>query len=360
MTRIDQVLVSASPGDAVTDFARTLRRVLSAHVRSEIFALHYDPRLAGEVGPLQEYAERGKPRSARDVIVFHLSIGEPELARFLHERPERLVVVYHNISPSEPFRPYDPTFAELLDEGRTQLATLPRRATAAMTYTEFNAGELRAAGYPGLQVLPLVVDVGGLRAAAPDAATVHRLQAGGPGPLILSVGQLLPHKRPDFLVEAFHILCTYLVPDARLLLAGPTRLPAYREAVQTQIDELHLDRAVLAGAVSAEELAAFFHCADLFVTASEHEGFCVPLLEAMAFDLPFIGRRFGAVPETSGRAGLLLDVADGPAVAAEAMATVLGDGSLRAGLIDAGRRRLADFDAEVAKRAWRDALLAFT
>jgi glycosyltransferase involved in cell wall biosynthesis len=358
MIRIDHVLVSAAPGDAVTDFARALRTVLSPYARSEIFALHYDPRLAGEVAPLQDYATRRKPRSSRDVIVFHLSIGEPEMAAFLSERPERIVVVYQNISPAEPFRAYDPTFSELLDQGRQLLASLAARATAALTPSEFNGGELRAAGYRSVELLPLVVDLSRLRSAEPAGAVIQRVRSTGPGPVILSVGQVLPHKRPDFVVEAFHILSTYLVPDAHLLLAGPTRLPAFGEAIQTQIDELHLERALVTGAVSTEELAACFGSADLFVTASEHEGFCVPLLEAMAFDLPFIARRFGAVPETAAGAGLLLDPADGPAVAAEAMAAVLGDARLRATLIEAGRRRLADFDIDRAKRAWRDALLA--
>jgi glycosyltransferase involved in cell wall biosynthesis len=292
------------------------------------------------------------------VVLFHLSIGEPELAQFLAERAEPLVVVYHNISPADPFRPYDPTFADLLDDGRRQLAALARRAVAAMTYTEFNAGELRSAGYRSLIVLPIVVDVSGLRSAAPDPGALPRVTGGSPGPVVLSVGQLLPHKRPDFVVEAFHILSTYLVPDVLLLLVGPTRLPAYCDAVQTQIDELHLGRAVITGGVSRPELAAFFGAADLFVTASEHEGFCVPLLEAMAFDLPIIARRFGAVPETSGSAGLLLEATDGPAVAAEAMAAVLGDRGLRAAMADSGRERLADFDIEPAKQAWLDALLA--
>jgi glycosyltransferase involved in cell wall biosynthesis len=290
-------------------------------------------------------------------VLFHLSIGEPELAHFLAQRSEPLVVVYHNISPADPFRPYDPTFADLLDDGRRQLAALAQRAVAAMTYTEFNASELRSAGFRSLTVLPIIVDVSGLRSAAPDPGALPRVTAGGPGAVVLSVGQLFPHKRPDFVIEAFHILSTYLVPDALLLLAGPTRLPAYRDAVQTQIDELHLDRAVITGAVSRQELAAFFGAADMFVTASEHEGFCVPLLEAMAFDLPIIARRFGAVPETSGPAGLLLEATDGPAVAAEAMAAVLRDQGLRAAMVDKGRRRLADFDIEPAKEAWLDALL---
>jgi glycosyltransferase involved in cell wall biosynthesis len=357
MTRVDQVIASASPGDAVTDFALALRATLSGHVGSEIFAVHCDPGLSTRVRPLGDYARRARP-GGRDVVVYHLSIGAPDLARFVDERSERIVLVYHNISPPDAFRPYDPTFSELLDEGRRQLAALVDRVTATITFSEFNANDLRAAGYRQLTVLPLVVGVSGLRSAEPDRTALGRFVGAPEGPVILSVGQLLPHKRPDFVVEAFHILSTYLVPNASLLLTGPVRLPAYGQAVQTQIDELHVHRAVITGAVRREELVGFFRGADLFVTASEHEGFCVPLLEAMAFDLPIVARRFGAVPETAGDAALLLDPADGPAVAAETIAAVLEDPGLQATLVGAGRRRLADFDAERATEAWRDALLA--
>lgn len=364
--RIDQVLVSAAPGDAVTNLAMTLRQLFPAKIRSDIFALYFDQQLARDVRPLKEYAKRPGARSARDLLIFHLSIGEPDLAAFLRQRSERMAVIYHNISPAEPFRPYDPGFADLLDEGRRELVELHARTAAAFTVSAFNAEELRDAGYRDITVLPLVVDpesLGPVPAETPVPVHPDRPGPGRPaaeecGPLIISVGQVLPHKRPDFLLEAFHILSTYLVKDARLAVIGPDRLPAYRAALQTQIDELQLERARLTGAVPRAELAEFFRTASVFATASEHEGFCVPLLEAMSFDLPILARRFAAIPETAGPAGLLLDQADGPEVAAEALATLLGDHDLRRQLVTRGRARLRDFDPNRAKASWRDALLA--
>ncbi len=355
--RIDQVVVSASPGDAITNFAQSLRRVLSSDVGSDLYAYYYHQDLEGDVKPLQDYTtrRRGNPR---DLLVFHVSIGEPEVADLVLSRPERLVVVYHNISPSEPFRPYDPGFADLLDRGRAELRRLRPRTTAVLAESEFNAAELRALGFPNVAVVPLIVDLQALQTTPSDGALSERLRTQMEGPVILAVGQLLPHKRVDFLIEAFHILSTYLVPEAQLIVVGSPRLPGYANALQTQIDELHLERAWLSGSVSQPELAACLRRADIFATASEHEGFCVPLLEAMSFDLPFQARRFGAIPETAGGAGLVLEPEDGPAVVAEAWATLISDPSLRAELVARGQERLQAYDLDLTKEAWRQALLA--
>lgn len=341
--------MSASPGDAVTNEALALRPALKELGESEIFAPYYDPSLAGDVLPLDEYGRRapaGGAGAGDDVLVVHGSIGEAAVAEFLAGRPERLVLRYHNISPAGPFRPYDPAFAALLDQGRAEVAALRPRVALALADSAFNAADLEAMGYRDVRVSPLVVDPAALCALDPDPATAHHLATEVDGPVLLYVGQLLPHKRPDLLVQAFHTLVTYLDPDARLILVGPARLPAYGHAVQHLVHELSLPGAWVAGPVSPEALAAFYRRADAFVTASEHEGFCVPLLEAMAFDLPVGARAAGAVAETAGTAALLLPTAAGPLLLAEAMHALLHDEPLRVGLVERGRRRLGQFGAE--------------
>lgn len=345
--RFHQVLVSASPGDAVTNEALALRPALRRLGDSEIFARYHDPSLAGEVLPLDEYERRapGAPAGAADdVLVVHGSIGEAEVAAFLAARPERLVLRYHNISPAGPFRPYDPAFAALLDQGRREITALRPRVALALADSAFNGADLEAMGYEDVRVSPLVVDPAALCALAPDPATAHHLATEVEGPVLLFVGQLLPHKRPDLLVQAFHVLVTYLDPDAQLILVGPARLPRYRDAVQHLVHELSLPGAWVAGPVSREALAAFYRRADAFVTASEHEGFCVPVLEAMAFGVPVCARAAGAIPETVGDAALVLPPGDGPLVLAEAMAALLHDDDLRDQLVQRGRARLPHFE----------------
>jgi glycosyltransferase involved in cell wall biosynthesis len=356
---INQVLVSASPGDAITNSAFELRSLLRRIGPSDIYARYIHEDLADEIFPLGDYVHWRSARPHDDLLLFHASIGEPELLAFLTERPERLVVVYHNISPSGPFLTYDPAFAGLLDGGRRELEVLADRAALALADSTFNAEELRAIGYRDVRVSPLIVDVQRLLTVEPDPGTSNHLTTQLEGPVVLFVGQLLPHKRPDFLIESYHVMVTELEPTAHLILVGSDRrLPRYVTALRHLINELNLTRAWITGGVTAEELAAFYRRADLFATASEHEGFCVPLLEAMAFDVPVLARGCGAVPETLGDAGLLLPADAGPTLAAEAMAEILGNDQLRQELISAGHRRLCHYAPERARETFLRHLLS--
>lgn len=353
-----QVLVAASPGDASTNAALEVRDLLRRIGPSEIFAHHVHPGVAGEVVSLDRYGQHAGSRPRDDVLVYHASIGEPEVHRFVSARPERLVLVYHNISPAEAFAPYDPGFAGLLEAGRRDLSLLRDRVTLALADSAFNAAELVALGYTDVRVSPLIIDPQVLHGVDLDEGTTHHLDERVHGPVLLFVGQILPHKRPELLVQAFHVLTTYLVPEAHLIMVGSPRLPRFHRAVQDQVAELGLSQAWLTGAVAPETLRSFYERADAFVTASEHEGFCVPLLEAMSFDLPIVARDAAAIPETLAGAGLMIGVDDGAMVLGEAMAEVLTNTSLRSALIERGRRRLADFDPEIARRQFLENLLA--
>jgi glycosyltransferase involved in cell wall biosynthesis len=354
---IHQVLVSASPGDAITNEAFELRQTLRQVCPSEIYARFYDPVLAGEVIPLGQFSRRADSEPESDLIVFHASIGEPEVLAFLLERPERLVLKYHNISPADAFRDYDPAFAGLLEAGRDELAALAAHTTLALADSQFNAGELDALGYRDVRVAPLIIDLDRIRGTEPDWGTDNHLRTQLHGPVLLSVGQLLPHKRPNLMIQAYHVLVTYLVPDAHLIMVGTPRLPRYFQTLQLMVSELNLPGAWLTGAVTDAQLAAFFRHADVFVTASEHEGFCAPLAEAMTMDLPIIARDFAAVPETLGGAGLLLPADDDPLLLAEAMAEMLSNDELRKQCVDAGRRRAEAFDPDRARAVFLEHLL---
>ena len=323
--QLHQVVVAAAPGDATTNFALELRTLLRRIGSSDIYARYIDPTLAGDVLPLDE---RGAG-SADDVLLYHASIGEPAVFDFLMGRPERLVLVYHNISPAEAFAPYDPAFAGLLERGREEVRRLRDRASAALAVSAFNARDLESLGYSDVRVAPLIVDPTALQDVEPDADLTRLLRDHVDGPVLLFVGQLLPHKRVDLLIKAFHLLATAIRPDARLIVVGPPRLPRYSSLLRQFVRELNLPRCWLAGAVTTEQLAAFYRRADAFVTASEHEGYCAPLVEAMAFGLPVVARDYAGIPDTLGHAGLLLPPDEDPALLAEAMAAALLDDDIR-------------------------------
>ena len=348
--QIHQVLVSATPGDAITNSALELRDLLRRIGPSEIFAHHVHPAVADEVVSLSKYFLMASPQPRDDILLYHASIGDPEVHGFIVDRPERRVLMYHNISPAEAYAPYEPGFAGLLDAGRRDLALLKDHVVMALCDSAFNASELIALGYKDVRVSRLIIDAGALHSVEPEESTSHHLAEKVDGPVALFVGQILPHKRPEMLVWALHALATYLMPDVHLVLLGSLRLPRYAAAVQQQIVELGLHRAWLTGAVTPETLRAFYERADVFVTASDHEGFCVPFLEAMSFGVPIVARGTTAVPETLGGAGLVLDPADSPLVMAEAWAEVIGDPALRHDLRERGAARLRDFDPDEARR----------
>ena len=340
---VHQVVATASPRDAVTNSAFAFRELLRQAGPSEVYALHIDPQLEGEVLPIDAFA--ASDPSPGDLVLYHLSIGAPRVVEILSQVESRLAVVYHNISPPEAFAPYDRAFAGLLEIGRRELRELAGRAVLAITPSRFNAQELTEAGYRDVRVVPLIVE----RPATPPptgtaAVDTARFDLDVDGPVAVFIGQLLPHKRPEFLLHAFHALTTHLRPDVHLWLVGAARLPAYAEALHDTVAALSMPNVRFISDVADAALQAILRRADLFVTASDHEGFCVPIVEAFAATTPVVARRRGAVPETVGDAGVLLDPGDGPLVLAEAVAEVLANDPLRQTLIDRGTARLEWFD----------------
>lgn len=345
---VHQVIVAAAPGDAITTQALEIRRMLRlSGSRSKVFARYIDPALAPSVLALDEYPRVAGADDA--VLLYHASIGEPEVARFLKERPERLAIVYHNMSPAGPFAPYDPGFSARLETGRRELESLQERVSLAIAVSEYNAADLATHGYRDIRVAPLIIDPNRLLTVPLHPETVA-WQSEVPGPVLLFVGQLLPHKQPHVLLQAFHTLVTYLLPEAHLFLVGTPRLPRYKECLQFFIEEMNLTHCgIIKSPVTDGELAAYYRRADAFVTLSEHEGFCVPLLEAMAFGKPVLARAAGAIPETLGDAGLMIGPDDGTLVAAEAMYEILTNQPLRRELVAAGAKRLEHYSADRAR-----------
>lgn len=339
---VDQILVGAAPGDAVTGIALAMRDLLRLDGPSEIYARYRDPVLAGDVHTLDELPI-GR-RTAADVLVYHASIGEPDVMAFLEGRPERLIVHYHNMTPARFFRTFDQRLSQLLEIGRGELGALRPRVCGALADSRYNADELETMGYRDVRVAAPPVDFHGLLAQPTDPPLQRHIELYHQGPRILFVGQLLPHKRPDVLLGAAHILRTYFGIPVFLVIAGTPRVASYAAALQRFVLEGNLAGVWLAGPQSASRLATFFRHSDILVTASEHEGFCVPLLEAMAFGLPVVARAAAAIPETMGGAGVLLPSDAGPALFAEAIAELLDDPALRIELQTRGYERVLDFD----------------
>jgi glycosyltransferase involved in cell wall biosynthesis len=351
---VDQILVGAAPGDAVTGIALAMRELLRLDGPSEIYARYRDPALAGDIHTLAEFPA-GR-RSSSDVLVYHASIGEPDVMAFLDDRPDRLIVHYHNMTPARFFRPFDERLADLLDVGRRELMELRPRVDGALADSRYNADELETLGYRDVRVVAPPVDFQHLLGQPSDPDVQRHVERYHDGPRLLFVGQVLPHKRPDLLLATVHVLRTYFGIPVFLVLVGTPRVPSYAAALQRFAEESNLAGIWLAGSQSPARLATFLRSSDILVTASEHEGFCVPLLEAMAFGKPVVARSVAAIPETLGGAGLLLPADAGPALFAEAIAELIWDPALRLELETRGYERVLDFDPVVTRAAMRAAV----
>ena len=338
---IHQVLAGAAPGDAVSGMARAIRDELRKVARSELYAVHIDEGEKRDVLPLSKFPLLPSPER---IIVYHASIGEPVLTHFLMGRDERIVLVYHNMTPSGFFTNLDPWVATLLDWGRVELRQLRPKVSLAVADSPFNAVDLEAAGYDPIHVVPVGIDVNRLLRYRPDPKLDARISREQTLPYLLAIGQLFPHKRHELLVQAVRVLKDVHDREVGLVVAGVERQPLYREALVLLAEELGLREVTFTGRLSDRGLATYLRRASVYVNASEHEGFAVPPLEAMALGIPVVVRGCGALPTTVAGGGLVLDADSGPLELAEAAATVLGDSELRSAMQRAGTLRLRELD----------------
>jgi glycosyltransferase involved in cell wall biosynthesis len=346
--RVDQVIPSLASRDAIGVHTINLRDGLrQVGIDSDIFYGSFTPDVQHEGRPVTELGRAGRDRW----LLYQSSIGSPVYDLFA-ARPEPKLVNYHNITPAYLLRDWEPNVGYEVALGRTQLARLAPQSRFAVADSAFNESELRDLGYQGTAVVPLLIDMHA-KSDEPDpvlAAELARRRGVSGGADLLFVGKISPHKAPHDLVKMLAVLRRLYDPAARLHLVGSPLGETYEPALRSFISELGLDDAVnLAGSVSGGELEAYLQAADVFVCASDHEGFCVPLTEAMGHGVPIVAYGVTAVPETVGGAGLVLPDKS-PALFAAAVSKVLSDVALREHLSATGLERAASFSLPESQR----------
>jgi glycosyltransferase involved in cell wall biosynthesis len=326
-----QVLSGAGPVDAVSRQALAFRERFAAWGwGGRDVAAFIDPRAKG-FAPLREL----RP-AAGDVLLIHYSAYAPRLRGVL-DLPNRKLLLSHNVTPARWLWDHDPPIALQCELGRRQLPEYAARCDLAAGVSAYNAAELGSE-----VVIPPIVDLSRLR-----------LRGQTPESHVLFVGRLAPHKRQDEVIRAFALYRRRHAPDARLTLVGEPLNEGYLRALRELAERV--GGVEIESSLSDQELADRYARAAVFLCLSEHEGFCVPLLEAFAADVPVIARPAGGVPETVGDAALLVEDRD-PAVVAELLALVIDDGELRAELQRRGRARVDHYAPERAAVALRAAL----
>ena len=258
----------------------------------EIVAQHVSPELRGHVMRLG----RRRAMPSGGVLVLHYSIWS-EAARVAREDRRPLILCYHNITPAELLRPYDRGIAHYCELGRRALPGLAR-AQLVVTDSGFNAEELRgAAGFRDVHVVPLLLDL----------PTPQATRRRGEEPTILTVGRIAPNKLLEDVIRVFALYQREHAPRASLVIVGSDEaFPGYGRALRRLVAELGAGGVRFAGRVGDAERDRLYTTADAYLCMSVHEGFCVPLVEAMALGLPVVARAAGAIPETLAGVGLAM------------------------------------------------------
>jgi glycosyltransferase involved in cell wall biosynthesis len=336
---VNQWVPAAHAGDAIGDSARKMRAMLRAlgH-ESEIYALTIDDELQGDVRPFSDTAAQ-----AGDLTIFHYALPSPMTAAFAGLVRGR-VLQYHNVTPAHYFAPYDPALFRLASLARAELATLVGQVDLALGVSEFNRAELEAMGFAPTGVLPLAVDVS--RVSRPvRRPALEKILTADDMINFLFVGRVAPNKKlEDHLKLAEHYK-RYVDEYYRFIFVGKhDAVPQYYASIRAMMARFRLlnERFIFTGPVPDDDLAVYYRHAAVYISLSEHEGFCAPLLEAMAADVPILAYAAAAVPETLGGSGVQFYPKD-MEYAAELLAVLTFDDDVRARVIAGQRARLAHF-----------------
>ncbi len=340
---INQWVPAAHRHDAIGDNARRIRDVLRrlGHT-SELYAQTIDDDLAGDVRPFADPAAR-----RGDLTIFHFAIASPMTEQFAALSSGR-IVQYHNVTPAHFFAPYDAGIFRLAALSRRELGTLAGRVDLAVGVSEFNRHELEGLGFGRTGVLPLAVDLRRLT-DAPRCPALERALLEDEFTNILFVGRLAPNKRIEDHIRLAEHYKRYVDSAYRFIFVGRTdAVPRYYSMVRALVREYRMlpERFLFTGPVDEVELAAYYRTASAYVSLSEHEGFCAPLIEAMAMDVPVLAYAATAVTETLAGAGVQFTPKD-LEYAAELLGMLVYEDGVRGPILEGQRRRVRDFSDEM-------------
>jgi glycosyltransferase involved in cell wall biosynthesis len=342
---VNQWVPAAHKGDAIGDSARRMRGLLRhmGHT-SEIYALTIDDELKGDVRPFADpAATRG------DLTMFHFALPSPMTEAFARLTGGRLLQ-YHNVTPASYFAPYDPALFRLASIARQELATLVGRVDLALGVSDYNRRELEALGFGPTGVLPLAVDLSRITKPVQRPALDKILDDDFVN--FLFVGRIAPNKKIEDHIRLAEHYKRYVDAYYRFIFVGKyDAVPRYFATIRALMTEYRLlnERFVFTGPVPDEDVAVYYRHSAVYISLSEHEGFCAPLLEAMAADVPVLAYSAAAVPETLGGAGVQFAPKD-MEYAAELLGSLAFDDDLRRSVIAGQRRRLNDFSDQRIER----------
>jgi glycosyltransferase involved in cell wall biosynthesis len=309
--RVHQVLATLGYGDAIGHEVLGIQRVLrAAGYQSEIFVEAADRRVEPLTRDYRHLIDFSHPDN---LLLHHFSLAS-KASRTAFALPDRMALIYHNITPPEFFVGLHRSLSSECFRGRRELRAYADRCDIALGDSEFNRQDLEQLGFKRTGVLPVVPDFSHLDGTA-DRTVADMFDDTWTN--VLFVGRMVPNKKIEDVIRFFHAYHAFYNPRSRLLLVGAQGgFERYLASLHELVATLENSHVHFVGQVSNEELVAFYEVADLFLCASEHEGYCVPLVEAFYKQIPVLAYAATAVPATMDGAGILYDSKDPSHVAA--------------------------------------------
>ncbi len=352
--RVHQITPSISPGDAISNHILEMdARFKQWGYETYIYAQHPAPKLSRLVKPysvLEAHLDE-----ANDLFIYHYGIYHYSVDFFRMASGHRLLI-YHNITPSHFFHGWNKINERLCQVGRMALSSLSE-CDLALGDSDFNRRELVEAGFDESKtgVLPIFLTLEQFEAVEIDARLEKALRHSDMVNWLV-VGRVVPNKAIEEVIRLFYVYNQHINPNSRLNIVGSDNLVSYKQVLVALIAELGLQEQVqFSGRVSQAQFKTYYECADLYVTASHHEGFCVPLIECMYFNVPILGHDATAIPETLGDAGILYNDL-GYAEVAQMAHLMISNKAVRQQIIAKQQERLESFAPDRVETILQDVL----
>ena len=348
--KVLQVLPTLAFGDAVGNHTRALELLLKdMGYETEIYALSIDKRLGKGKA---KYIEDFPGLDTDDVVFYHLSTGS-ELNKAIPKLECRKIVEYHNVTPPRFFTGISEELEERCQMGVDQVKKMSKVFDYAVADSEFNKNDLISMGYDcPIEVAPILIDFEDYR-RSPNPEVMARFQDDVTN--IVFTGRIVPNKKQEDIIASFYHDKKFFNPKSRLILVGSGKgMERYLSKLKDYVKKLELEDSVLfTGHVKFNEILAYYRIADVFLCMSEHEGFCVPLIEAMQFQVPIVAFDSTAIGGTLGGSGILLKEKD-PLMTAGVIDRLMTDVRLRNQIIEGQKQRLKDFSREAVTVRYRE------
>lgn len=353
--RIIQILTTLSFGDAVGNDTLALDKVLKkSGYKTGIYAENIDSRLPkGCATHMDKLASLRK----QDLIIYHLSTGT-KLNYWIKEQECRKIMIYHNITPPHFFAEYDLSSADLCERGLREVEMLKDTFDCVYADSEFNKNDLIKMGYKcPINVLPILVAFEDY-SKSPNKVLLKKYSQDDFVNIVF-VGRIAPNKKHEDIIKAFYYYHKFFNAKSRLFLVGSYRgMEQYYDRLKTYVKKLEAENVYFTGHVKFDEILSYYHLADLFLCMSEHEGFCVPLIEAMFFRVPIVAYDKCAVKGTLGGSGFLVKDKNSIEIAM-VINRIFSDSVLRKKIIDNQTERLKDFKHELIENVFMEYIKDF-